>query len=180
MPAAGAEGALRAAGFTHAYDSFEMKRPGSIPPPDAPEPLPAGWSWRAVDAALADEAHAALGEMFRGAPGASQVPLDEFRRWIAAGASIYRALLDGNRVAGLVQISPPGSHGELRIVGRVPASAGGAWGRGWWPRGCGCCVRAGRATSIVVEAENDRALALYRRFGFEVVSKTPVLTLRLR
>jgi ribosomal protein S18 acetylase RimI-like enzyme len=181
MQAADAEGALRAAGFTHAYDGFEMKRPGSIPPPAAPEPLPAGWSWRAVDAALADEAHAALGAMFRGAPGASQVPLDEFRRWIAGGASVYRALLDGDRVAGLVQLSPPGSHGELRIVGRVPAYRGRGLGPRLVAEGLRLLREGGAGdVDLVVEAENDRALALYRRFGFEVVSKTPVLTLRLR
>jgi len=181
MPAAGAEAALRAAGFAHAYDGFEMKRPGSTPPAAAPHPLPAGWSWRTVDAALADEAHAALGEAFRDAPSASRVPLEEFRRWVAAGASVYRALLDGDRVAGLVQIAARGSHGELRIVGRVPQYRG----RGLGPRLVAEALRLLREggagdVELSVEAKNDSALSLYRRFGFDVVSKTPVFMRRLR
>jgi hypothetical protein len=168
MPAAGAEAALRAAGFAHAYDGFEMKRPGATQPADAPHPLPAGWSWRTVDAALADEAHAALGEAFRDAPSASRVPLEEFRRWVAAGASVYRALLDGDRVAGLVRsrrAAPTancGSSAAFHNTGVV------AWDRGWWPRRCGCCARAGRATSS--SRSKPRTIPRCRsnrRFGFE-------------
>ena len=181
MPAAGAEDALRAAGFTHAYDGYEMSRPRSTPPVTAPEPLPAGWSWRTVDGALVDRAHAALAEIFRGAPSASSVPLDEFRRWVAAGASIYRALLDGDRVAGLVQIAPPGAPGDLRIVGRAPEYRGQGLGPRLVAEGLRLLREGGAGdVHLSVEAENDRALALYRRFGFEVVSKTPVFVLTLR
>jgi ribosomal protein S18 acetylase RimI-like enzyme len=181
MPAAGAESALRAAGFAHAYDGFEMKRPGSTPAPDAPAPLPAGWSWRTVDAALADQVHAAMGDAFREAPSANRVPLDEFRRWIAAGASVYRALLDGDRVAGFVQIATRGAHGELRIVGRVPQYRGRGLGPRLVAEGLRLLREGGAGdVELSVEAKNDSALALYRRFGFDVVSKTPVFTLRVR
>jgi ribosomal protein S18 acetylase RimI-like enzyme len=181
MPAVGAEAALRAAGFAHAYDSFEMKRPASTAAPDASEPLPAGWSWRTVDAALADEAHAALAEMFRGAPSTSHPPLDEFRRWIAAGASIWRALLADDRVAGLVQIALRGAHGDVRIVGRMPEYRGRGLGPRLVAEGLRLLREGGAGeVDLTVEAGNDRALSLYRRFGFDVVSKTPVFTLRLR
>ena len=39
--APGVEDALRARGFSHAYDTFAMRRPGSLPPLEVPEPLPA-------------------------------------------------------------------------------------------------------------------------------------------
>ena len=60
LPADGAEGALRAAGLAHAFDTFDMSRPGSAPAPETPEPLPVGWGWVALDGARVDAAHAAL------------------------------------------------------------------------------------------------------------------------
>src|SRR4029079_11071506 len=116
--------ALRAAGFTHVYDTFEMRRPASAPPPPSPHPLPPGWSWAVVDAARVDAAHAALGEMFRDAPSTNSRPLEEFRQVIVSGAAIWHALLDGDRIAGLVRVVPHGGRGEVRILGRVPAYRG--------------------------------------------------------
>jgi ribosomal protein S18 acetylase RimI-like enzyme len=180
MPAADAAGALRDAGFAHAYDTFEMRRPGSTPA-ETPEPLPAGWSWRALDGSLVEAAHQALTEMFRGAPSTNMVSLADFRNAVATGATVWWALLDGDRVAGLVQIAPHGSRGDLRIVGRAPEYRG----RGLGPRLVAEALRMLREggagdVDLTVEAENDRALALYRRFGFDVVSRTPVFALTLR
>src|SRR4051794_15909059 len=61
LPSDGAELVLRDLGFAPVYDTFEMRRPASVRMA-APDPLPAGWSWAALDGARADEAHAALGE----------------------------------------------------------------------------------------------------------------------
>jgi ribosomal-protein-alanine N-acetyltransferase len=181
LPADGAEPALRDRGFTHAYSVFEMRRPEAAGSPPPPEPLPAGWSWAALDGARVDAAHAALAEIFRDAMGTSLMPLDDFRGKVLSGAAAWRVLLDGDRIAGLVRTLVDGSRAEVRILGRRPAYRG---------RGLGACLLAeglrvlqeGGAGDIdlSVETANERALNLYRRFGFEVVTRTPVFSLPLR
>jgi len=185
MPADGAERALRDAGFAHAYDTFAMRRAGSAAPPASPEALPPGWSWAALDAKRVDEAHAALAEIFRGAPSTNHRPLEDFRQAVVSGAARWYVLLDGDRLTGLMQIMLHGAgaeiRGEVRIIGREPSYRG---------RGVGSrllaealrLLRAGGAGDIdlSVEADNERALDLYRRFAFEVVARTPVFALALR
>jgi ribosomal protein S18 acetylase RimI-like enzyme len=184
LPADGAERVLRDEGLAHVYDAFEMRRPASVRavPPDQ---LPEGWSWAALDGARADEAHAALGEMFRGAPSASLMPVADFREGVISGAR-WRVLLDGNRIAGLVRAVSHGDRGELRIVGRVPAYRGRGLGPRLVAEGLRVLADEARAgqhddegvdVDLQVDANNERALDLYRRFGFEVVARTPVFGL---
>jgi ribosomal protein S18 acetylase RimI-like enzyme len=184
MPVEGAEDleyALRARGFSHAYDTFEMRRPGALPPPEAPGPLPAGWSWEALDGGRVDAAHAALAEMFRDALGTSAMSLADFRQAVVSGVAVWRVLLDGERIAGLVRTALHGARGELRVLGRAPAYRG----RGIGPRLVAEGLRVLRAggagdVDLTVETDNQRALELYRAFGFEVGSRTPVFVLTLR
>jgi ribosomal protein S18 acetylase RimI-like enzyme len=180
--------ALVAAGFTRAYDTFAMRRPasawaaseGAAGPASLP-PLPAGWSWIDLDVARADAAHAALAAMFRDAPATNQLPLDDFRQGVASGAARWRALLDGERIAGLVRAIPHGDQGEIRIVGRAPAYRGQGLGPRLLAEGLRQLRAAGAGdVTLAVEAANDRALDLYRRFGFEVVTRTPVFLRPLR
>jgi hypothetical protein len=145
LPADGAEGALRDAGFAHSHDTFDMRRPASslAAPPDPP-PLPDSWSWAALDGAHADEAHAALAEIFRGAPSANLMPLPDFRQGVISGAARWRVLLDDGRIAGLVRGAArrprrgahprprsrlswarPGSASARRRVARAGRSRGG-------------------------------------------------------
>ena len=178
--AAGIDDAL-AAGFAWAYDYFDMRRPETAPPPASPEALPTDWSWATVDHARVDGAHAALAEMFRDVPSTSAKPLADFRQAVVSGAAMWRALLDGDRIAGLVRVALHGAHGEIRVLGRVPAYRG----RGLGPRLLGEGLRRLYAmgagdVELTVEAANERALDLYRRFAFEVVERTPVFMRRLR
>ncbi len=179
-PADGVENALLGAGLAHAYDVFEMRRPGSAPPAPA-EPLPPGWSWTALDAARADAAHAALAEMFRDALATNLLPLADFRQAVESGAARWSVLLDGDRIAGLIRVAQHGDRGELRILGRVPAYRGRGLGARIVAEGLRQ-VREGGAgdVDLSVEAVNESALGLYRRFGFEIVSQTPVFALALR
>jgi len=179
--AGGFDEALRAAGFAHAYDCFEMRRPPSAPPPAPPAPLPPGWSWVDVDAARVDAAHAALLEMFRHAPSTSAKPLADFRKAVVSGVARWRALLDGDRIAGLVRTSSDGTRGKVRVLGRVPAYRGQGLGPRLMTEALRLLDAAGAAdVELDLEAANNRALDLYRNFGFEVVTRTPVFMLPLR
>jgi ribosomal protein S18 acetylase RimI-like enzyme len=181
--------ALGAVGFARAYDTFEMRRPASVWESEAAAvpaqvdvaPLPGGWSWTDIDVARAEAAYAALGEMFRDAPATNLIPLEDFRQRVASGAARWRALLDGERIAGLVRVVPHGAEGEVRILGRVPAYRGQGLGPRLLSEGLRL-LRAAAAGDVMlhVEAANDRALDLYRRFGFEVVTRTPVFARPLR
>ena len=185
MPADGAEQALRDAGFAHAYDTFAMHRAGSSPAPASLEALPAGWSWAALDASRVDEAHAALLEIFRDAPSTNTPPLEEFREAVVSGVARWSVLLDGGRLAGLVRIALHGEgsaiRGEVRTLGRAPSYRGRGLGPRLLAEGLRL-LREGGAGDIdlMVEADNERALDLYRRFAFEVVARTPVFALALR
>jgi ribosomal protein S18 acetylase RimI-like enzyme len=177
----GAEAILRDAGFAPAYDSLTMRRPATAPPPPPAGPLPDGWRWEALAGARVDAAHAALHEAFRDSPSFTLSPLPLFRPSVASGASRWRALLDGEELAGLVQVSaPPASH-ELRTVARRPA-----WrGRGLGPRLVAEGLRllrddGARDVELSVDAPNERAWALYHRFGFEIAARAPVFALALR
>jgi ribosomal protein S18 acetylase RimI-like enzyme len=185
LPAEGAENALRDAGFAHAYDTFAMRRPASAPSPASPEALPAGWSWAALNGSRVDEAHAALVEIFRDAPSTNLRPLEEFREAVVSGASRWHVLLDGGRLAGLVQIALHGAggaiRGEVRTIGRVPTYRGRGVGPRLVAEGLRLLREGGAGdVDLAVEADNERALDLYRRFAFEVVTRTPVFALPLR
>jgi ribosomal protein S18 acetylase RimI-like enzyme len=181
LPADGVDEALGGAGFAHAYDIFEMRRSRSAAPHAPLEPLPPGWSWTALDAVRVDAAHAALAEMFRDALATHLLPLADFRQTVESGAARWRVLLDGDRIAGLIRVVQHGDRGELRILGRVPAYRGRGLGARIVAEGLRELREGGAGdVDLSVEAVNERALGLYRRFGFEIVSQTPVFALTLR
>jgi ribosomal-protein-alanine N-acetyltransferase len=100
---------------------------------------------------------------------------------LAAGATIWRALVDGDAIAGLVQVAALDVGHDLRTVARRPAYRGQGLGARLVTEGLRILAEAGaRDVELSVEARNDRALALYRRFGFEIVGRTPVHALGLR
>lgn len=181
LPADGAEHALRDAGFERAYDTFEMRRPSSAPPPPTPDALPPGWTWAQLDGARVDEAHTALVAMFRDAPATNIIPIEDFRTAVTSGAARWRALLDGDRIAGLVRAVPHGDRGEVRILGRIPAYRGQGLGPRLLAEGLRVLADAGlREVDLHVEAANEEALDLYHRFGFKILTRTPVFALALR
>jgi ribosomal protein S18 acetylase RimI-like enzyme len=124
--------------------------------------------------------------MFRGAPSFNSPPRAEFRAAVASGATNWRVLLDGQRIAGLLQIAfrdapDERRRGEVRIVGRAPAYRGRGLGPRLLREGLRLLELGGAGdVDLVVEAENVRALALYRRFGFEPIAQTPVFMLKVR
>lgn len=178
----GADSALRGSGFAPAYDTFVMRRGHGAPEPQPPGPLPAGWRWAPLQGELVALAHAALLEMFRGSASFGMSPLSDFQRIVESGATIWRVLLDDTRIAGLVQAVVSGARqGELRTVARAPAYRGFGLGARLVAEGLQVMRDSGaRDIELSVEARNQQALALYRRFGFEVVTRTPVFALGLR
>ena len=174
----GAEGVLRAAGFEPSHESVTMVRRGDDEPPTGDPALPDGWRWRALDDARAEAAHAMLSEAFRGAVSFSLSPLPVFRRNAPPGS---RLLLDGEIVAGFVNVVGHETRGELRTVARALAYRGRGVGARLVGEGLRLLLVNGpRDVELSVEAGNAGALALYRRFGFEVASRRPVLALALR
>jgi ribosomal protein S18 acetylase RimI-like enzyme len=172
----GGDASLARAGFAPDYDSFLMRRDSGAPPDSPPPSLPPGWRWRPLDEALVGAAHAALREIFRDAPSTTLPPLDEFRRGALGAVPGWHVLLDGDAIAGLVRLSAEGAAGEVRILGRSPAYRGRGLGRVLLDHGLR--VLAARPVEIVtldVAASNERALALYRDFGFEIVTRTSYL-----
>jgi len=169
----GAEAALASLGFVRAFDHFQMRlRAGSPPPARAPRP---GWRWAPLDDALAPAVHDGLREAFRGAPSFALAGLDVFRRVAPRIAPGWRVLLDGDHVAGFVQlVMHEHPRGELRTVGRVPAYRGQGLGDELMVEALRVLWAAGaREIELGVEAGNDGALDLYRRFGFEIVARHP-------
>jgi ribosomal protein S18 acetylase RimI-like enzyme len=179
VDAQGAEGALAGRGFARVFDSFVMRRPAGAAAPSAPVPtLDDGWRWAPLDDVQVEAAHSALAEMFRGAPSFSLAPLHDFRRAVGSGASAWRVLFDGAEIAGLVQVSTQGERGTLRTVGRRRGYRGRGLGRRLVGEGLRMLLAHGaREVDLEVAADNVRALALYRGFGFEVATRTPVLAL---
>jgi ribosomal protein S18 acetylase RimI-like enzyme len=176
----GAEPALREAGFAHLHDSFSMRRPADAAPPDPPPPLPAGWRWDPLDAPRVEAAHAALMETFRHSAGTNLAPLPEFRQWVASRATLWRVLLDGESVAGLVQVAPHGIRGEVRTLGRLPRYRGQGLGQRLLAEAVRLLGESGAwELELEVEARNEQALVLYRRFGFAVAARTATLALKL-
>jgi ribosomal protein S18 acetylase RimI-like enzyme len=176
----GIDATLARAGFAPAFDSFFMRR-ASGAPPEGPAPrLPSGWSWRPLDETIVGAAHAALGEIFRDSVSTTTPPLDEFRRGALGAVPGYYVLLDAAVVAGLVRLSVEGGSGEVTILGRSPAYRGRGVGRVLMDHGLR--VLAALSVDVVtldVAAENERALALYRDFGFEIVTRTSHLVATL-
>jgi GNAT superfamily N-acetyltransferase len=171
--------ALARAGFAFAYETFAMVR--SRANVDATEPtLPPGWRWVALDDALVPPVHAALEEMFRDAPGTTLPPLPVFRRGAFGSPPGYHVLLDGDTLAGLVRASASGDSGVVRILGRARAYRGRGLGRLVLDRALRLLAAAGaRSVMLEVSATNERALALYRAFDFEIFERTPTLAVSL-
>ncbi len=172
---------LLASGWVPAYDTFHMRRGADAPELAAPDAPAEGWRWTVLDEGWAAAAHAAISEAFEGQASLGLPPLDDFRRAIAAGHRVSRLLLHGTAIAGFVQVVPRGARGDVALLGRSPHYRGRGLGVRLIRQGLRLLHDAGaREVDLTVEAQNDRALALYRRFDFRVIRRTPVLGLALR
>jgi ribosomal protein S18 acetylase RimI-like enzyme len=177
---AAAQTTLEARGFALAYTCFTMGRLCDPELPGVPR-LEPGFRWAMLDEGRIEEAHRATAAMFAGAPSASLSPLEDFRRVVVSGPDVWRVLLDGERIAAMVRlVRVTANAGKIGLLGRVPAYRGRGIGPQLVAEGLRVLSELGvREVTLDVEAENDRALDLYQRFGFEVVVRTPVWEIAL-
>ena len=159
---------LAAAGFAEAYRMYAMERRGG-PAPAAPPPP--GLRFEACAPDHVPSFHEATRLAFADVPGAFVSSLATFAAQVAARPIPPRLLLDGDRVIGFtrVEVAADGS-GIVHTLGRHPD----ARGRGLGPVLLAEALRVlgeARAAPIRLEvaARNDRALALYRSAGFELI-----------
>jgi ribosomal protein S18 acetylase RimI-like enzyme len=176
-----AQATLEPRGFVPAYTCFTMQRLSDAVLPEVPQLEPA-FRWAVLDDGRIEEAHRATAAMFAGAASASLSPLDDFRRVVVSGPDVWRVLLDGERIAAMVRLLRlPGNVGKIGMLGRVPAYRGRGLGPHLVAEGLRVLTELGvQEVTLDVEADNERALDLYRRFGFQVVVRTPVWEIALR
>jgi len=175
-----AETLLRGHGFLPVCQLLVMRRTDeeAIPHPPA---LETGWRWAPLEESRVEEAHGVIAAAFAEASSFSLSPLADFRRTVATDPSAWQTLLDGERIAGMVRVVAlePGA-GRVGMVARHPAHRGRGLGPHLVARGLRVLAERGaRDITLDVEAANERALALYRSFGFQVVTRTPVLGIEL-
>lgn len=163
---------LLAKGMRPRFEMVSMERAG---PTNMETPPDAGWTdLRPHDV----EALWALSRAaFRGHPGVNFPPRNRADIHLQRRSPAPRLLWRGARLLGSVSVRvDPGGLGVIETVQRHPDDAG----RGLGPRLVGEALRvladAGcDRVRLDASVENQRALDLYRRFGFAVTEITPVL-----
>ena len=149
---------------------------------DAATPAPGAVELRPYTAADLDALHAMNAEAFAAHPEQGRLGVDDLRArmsepWFDADGLIL-AFADGQ---------PAGFHwtkrhddgtGEVYVLGVRPAFAGRGLGRVLLDAGLAHLSQAGlREVKLWVEADNETALRLYRRAGFQVVRADFLYTL---
>jgi ribosomal protein S18 acetylase RimI-like enzyme len=170
---------LETRGYRWAFSSYDMQTSGAAIPEVAP--LGEGWRWVNVDVddpSQLEGYHGIVEQAFAGVPGANVGSVETLKRLLASLADPARLLLatDG-RPAGVARISSgkgePG-RGTVDTIARAPGFRGQRLGQQLLVEALRQ-LRARGATHywLSVAAENTDALALYRRFGFEVTREEP-------
>ncbi|MEZ4453389.1 MAG: GNAT family N-acetyltransferase [Nannocystaceae bacterium] len=178
--------ALVARGLRFAYATHRMRRTRpSAPQPRAP--LPSGARFVAVDVDRVDGYYEVVRAAFAEVPGASVPSREAFCAISLARADPGRRqlLVVDDRVVGFSTISvdegPSGRAGEVHSLGRDPAWRGSGLGEHLLGEALRLLEAAQVDTvELEVAAVNASALALYQRFGFEVVETLEVLRAPLR
>lgn len=164
------EAFARALGFEHDRFFWTMQRPRSVA---APVPWPEGIEARDFDGgdrALQDWCDCS-NAAFAQSPMSVDTTLEQCRILASARSpnAIMLAYRDG-RCVGFCRTAVHPDHGDVDVLGVVPEARRMGLGRALLRWGVGWLVeRRAPNVRLTVDGENERALALYRGEGFEVV-----------
>lgn len=160
----GAAEVLTACGYTPAFTAFRMARPAGLPLIPPRTPLPEGCRWEFPTPERASEVRAVVAAAFGPIPGSNVPDADEMAQAMREAPRNLEALISPEgRIWGFVVAL----RGEIRSLGRDPEVRGFGLGDHLLRRGL---ERLGTnaPAELDVVAENERALALYHRYGFAI------------
>lgn len=164
-------------GFVPVRSSFELERPGDVsdlPAPSWPEGIvPVPFRLGVDD----EELHGMIYSFWTDVPGHTRRPIDEWRSLLLAGPWFDPDLVvvvrrdggTGPLVGCALGRTFVGSVGWVSQLGVAPAARGRGLGRAILLEACHRLARRDvEVIGLGVEAENDRALGLYRSVGMAV------------
>ena len=171
-PSDAGEPFARALGFEHERFFWTMERPGRVAPEVA---WPAGIEARAFDGG--DAAFQDWCDSYNRAFASNEMSIDatvEQCRALAAEPHFDRSGMiltyRAGRCVGFCRLGVHADHGDLDVLGVVPEERGIGLGRALVRWGAAWLIgRNAPSVRLTVDGENDRALALYRSEGFEIV-----------
>jgi ribosomal protein S18 acetylase RimI-like enzyme len=178
------EPALRARGYAPAYATHVLERAAEPAPTPPRQPLPEGWRWHEVDDAWLPDYHRVVTAAFAPVPGAFVPPLEEMAQAVKGARWRPQVLVEDGRVRAFVtvRVHERGAArvGEVRSLGRDPDLRGQGLGEHLLARALELLRAQGvERLELEVAAENDAALRLYLRQGFQSVRRLPVFRRRL-
>lgn len=162
-------------GYRLAYTMFSMATPDLAPP--AVTDLPAGWHWETLDPTTVRAYYDAVVAAMAPVPGTNIAAYADFAPMALQAPILPRLLYDGTTVAGFYRVSLSGEAadiGYVSAIGRSPAYRGRQVGERLLTTAMATLATQGaRRFALDVAATNARALALYERHGFRLVSQQP-------
>lgn len=170
-------------GFAIAYREYAMHTRDATRP--AAVAVPEGLSWVELDARRAERVYTFLVEAFAGVPGFMAAPPEEMARRLMAHVPRPRVLVDvaGDQLVGIARVKGPDGDGvgKVDLVARAASRRGHGLGRVVLDEALRVLAELGaRRFSLDVAADNERALKLYRAYGFEIVAQDTVWRRGLR
>ncbi len=172
VPDPAAEGFARSHGYAPRRIYWLMER-AALPLPESA--WPAGVTARPFDGGDADceGVAACFNRAWRDHDHPVVTTVPDLRRRIASGdvdpAATFLALRDGE-IVGIVRGARHETRHEIAVLAVVPEERGRGLGRALLRRGCAHLRERGAgAITLAVDGQNEKALALYRAEGFEVI-----------
>lgn len=165
--------------YAFAFTGYDMLTPAMPPPP--PVAPPPGLAWSPAHPALIRSYYDTLYAAMEPVPGAYVASFDTFEARVANAEIPHELLVFEGGVAGFSIVSLAGSgEGSVTTLGRHPNFRGRGLGPVLLTRAMNTLANRGaRFFRLDVSADNPAALALYEKFGFEIVEELPTWCLPL-
>ena len=134
--------------------------------------------WTALSEDNVDSAHECYRRAFAPISGAQVPDLVTFRTLMLQAEHRPRVLLAGRRAvafARVVLLDETARHGEVRLIARHPQAPAAGLGKAALAEALRQLLRLGADSACLeVASDNERAIGLYRRFGFVTCEQTGV------